>query len=66
MYAAPSYEAPSSSAFNSEHGFSNWDIFNTFIAPDPWKYMEEMFSHIHHNKIFHQKLLKWVIRTMKQ
>ena len=44
MHTAPSYDASSSSAFHSEHGFSNWDIFNAFIAPDPWKYMEEMYS----------------------
>lgn len=56
MHTAPSYEAPSSSVFHSEHRFSNWHIFHAFIAPDPTK----------SNKIFQQLLLKWVIMTMKQ
>lgn len=61
MYTAPSYEAPSPSAFNGEHGFSDWDIFNTFITPDPWKYMEDMSAIFIAKKIFHWMLFKGVV-----
>lgn len=48
MYASPSDEAPSSGAFNTEHGFSNCDIFNAFISPDPGKWIGEMLSYNYH------------------